>query len=151
MVKKKEFRLWMGTIKTNLKNLINTFENKKCKQFVSWPSEPGALVINAVTIKWTNLKFYAFPLFALILRALVKVKMDKAEGTFVVHNWPYKPWYSLFVELIVGELVFFKPISNSLTSSYGIKNPRFQHWSLMRGIVSAKPSRENTFLRKHWK
>lgn len=58
--------------------------NKKCKAFCSWERDSEALVINAFTMSWTNLKFYAFPPFSLIGKVLQKLKTDGASGIVIV-------------------------------------------------------------------
>lgn len=60
---------------------VDLFANKlntKCKQFFSWMPDSKALNIDAFTVRWTNLKFYAFPPFSLILKPLVKIKPEGA-------------------------------------------------------------------------
>lgn len=56
-------------------------ENTKCQQFFARFPEPGALEVDAFTVDWPSLNFYAFPPIALILiKVLVKIKKDKARG-----------------------------------------------------------------------
>ena len=71
-------------------------ENTKCKNFFSWKPDPEALQVDAFTVSWTGLKFYAFPPFSLILKALVKIRQDRATGVMVVPDWLGQPWYPLF-------------------------------------------------------
>ena len=54
--------------------------NKKCKSFISWKQDPDAEAVDAFTISWKNLCFYAFHPFSVILRVLNKIILDKAEG-----------------------------------------------------------------------
>lgn len=62
--------------------------NAKCSRFVSWFPDPLALAVDAFSINWGNLYFYAFPPFILILRVLRKIITDRAEGVVVVPWWP---------------------------------------------------------------
>lgn len=70
--------------------------NSKCKLYVSWHTDPEAYAIDAFTLSWENLRFYAFPPFALILRVLQKIRVDKATGIVVAPYWPTQPWYPIF-------------------------------------------------------
>ncbi|RLU26689.1 hypothetical protein DMN91_000486 [Ooceraea biroi] len=42
--------------------------NKKCERYCSWKRDPDAFAVNAFTISWSNLNFYAFPPFSLIAK-----------------------------------------------------------------------------------
>ncbi|XP_024871715.1 uncharacterized protein LOC112454508, partial [Temnothorax curvispinosus] len=64
-------------------DLFATRNNKKCEKFCSWHRDPEAVCVDAFTIKWTKLKFYAFPPFALILRILRKIQIDQAQGVLI--------------------------------------------------------------------
>lgn len=90
--------------------------NNKCKKYISWNRDPGAFAVNAFTINWKDLAFYAFPPFAVILKVLRKIVTDKAEGIVVVPFWPTQPWYPLFKELLGSELIKFRPCDNVLSS-----------------------------------
>ncbi|CAK1602664.1 unnamed protein product [Parnassius mnemosyne] len=57
--------------------------NTKCKLFVSWHMEPNCWAVDAFTISWKNLYFYAFPPFSLILKCLRKIEDDNAIGIIV--------------------------------------------------------------------
>lgn len=69
-------------------DLFATSTNKKCNNFLSKFSVSDALEIDALTVSWSHLNFYAFPPFAIILKILSKIKSDKAEGIVMVPNWP---------------------------------------------------------------
>ena len=87
--------------------------NKKVERYVSWSADPGAVAIDAFTIDWQNLKFYAFPPFCLISKCIQKVKNEKASGIIVVPNWPSQPWYPALMEM-TSEQPLFIPKSKSL-------------------------------------
>lgn len=83
--------------------------NKKCEQYVSWHRDPEAFAINAFTLDWSNINFYAFPPVAVILKVLRKIISDKAEGIVVVPQWPTQPWYPLFRKLLCSNVITFTP------------------------------------------
>ncbi|CAD6225832.1 GSCOCG00005747001-RA-CDS, partial [Cotesia congregata] len=67
--------------------------DKKCKTFCSRFADPEASFVDAFTIPWNNKNFYAFPPFSLILKALRKIIIDRAEGVMIVPEWSTQPWY----------------------------------------------------------
>lgn len=122
-------------------DLFATSQNTKCKSFISWLPCAEAKEIDAFTVNWSNLNFYAFPPFSLILRVLAKIKTDRASGVIIVPDWPSQPWYPLFQSLLVGKPVKFEPNDNLLMSACRKKqHPRASQLSLMAGRVSAKPT-----------
>lgn len=121
-------------------DLFATYQNKKCDRFVSWFPEPNAEKIDAFTFSWADLNFYAFPPFNLILKALVKIKKDKASGIMMVPDWPNQPWYPLFTKLLVSKPIIFKPNPNLINlPSRSIHHPRAKHLTFIAGRLSAKP------------
>lgn len=91
--------------------------NSKCPVYVSWKSDPDAWAIDAFTIPWENLNFYAFPPFSVILKTLQKIINDKAEGIIVVPYWPTQPWFPLFRRLC-SDIIYFEPNINLLKSPF---------------------------------
>ena len=53
-------------------------------KYARFRPDPGAMYIDAFSIDWSDLKFYAYPPFLVIHRALSKEKQDSAEGIIVV-------------------------------------------------------------------
>ena len=82
--------------------------NAQLPRFISWLPEPEAENVNAFTVDWGPLKFYAFPPFCLISKCLSKVLTDNATGLIVVPNWPTQPWYPILQKLTVGRPLVLK-------------------------------------------
>ena len=61
--------------------------NKQCSKYVSWQPDPEAFHIDALTLSWEPLKFYAFPPFSLVGKVLAKILLDQAEGLVIVPLW----------------------------------------------------------------
>lgn len=115
--------------------------NKKCALFCSWHREPGAYCTDAFTINWENLKFYAFPPFALILKTLRKIISDQAQGIVVVPDWPSQPWFPLWKSLLITTPIYFNPNNNLLTCNFRqTRHPLAAELSLMAGTLSGKVS-----------
>ena len=71
-------------------NLFASRLNAKCPTFISWKPQPGAWAIDAFTISWRHISFYAFPPFRIIGKVLAKIQKDEARGapdsSLLVHS-----------------------------------------------------------------
>ncbi|OXU21308.1 hypothetical protein TSAR_001510 [Trichomalopsis sarcophagae] len=120
-------------------DLFANGSNAKCATFYSWRPEPGAVGVDAFTMDWSGLNFYAFPPFSLILKTLAKIRQDEASGILVVPFWPGQPWFPLFESLLINQLVF-GPEANLLLSPCRKKiHPQAEHLQLIVGRVSGRP------------
>ena len=90
--------------------------NKKCEKYFSWMPDKEALAVDAFTIPWHDIYFYAFPPFILILKMLHKIQQELAEGIMVVPKWPNQPWYPLFLKLVKSDIMEFRPCNDLLLS-----------------------------------
>lgn len=98
-------------------DLFASRTNAKCKKYCSWRRDPESFAVDAFTIPWGKCKFYAFPPFALILRALRKLQTDQARGIVVVPNWKTQPWFPLWKKMLVCTPLYFGPHDSILLSS----------------------------------
>ena len=65
--------------KLNFKPDIDLFVsriNKQYKKYVSYRPDPNAIAINAFSLDWANLKFYAFPPLSVISSVLSKMEIN---------------------------------------------------------------------------
>ena len=67
-------------------DLFATRLNCKVTRYVSWKPDPSAYAIDAFSISWSEFKFYAFPPFSCVGRALKKAVAERATGVLIV------PW-----------------------------------------------------------
>lgn len=112
--------------------------NKKCKKFISWKCDPEALAVDAFTVNWEGVFFYAFPPFSLILKCIHKIQTDQASGILVFPYWPSQPWFPLIKSLLVGDLILFEPNKNLLSSPFRESHPLHQQLTLAAGQLSAR-------------
>ena len=70
--------------------------NTQLARFFAYRPDPEAEAIDAFTLSWGSIKFYAFPPFNCIDRVLQKVIEDEATGILVVPDWPSQFWYHMF-------------------------------------------------------
>ena len=68
--------------------------NAKTEDYVSFRPDPGASAIDAFSLNWKHLRFYAFPPFCLLTKVVQKVIRDEAEGIIIAPVWPTQPWYA---------------------------------------------------------
>lgn len=129
-------------------DLFASRTNKKCETFVSWRRDPESFAIDAFTLPWSNLNFYAFPPFSMLLKVLQKILDDKAEGIVVAPFWTTQPWYPLFTSLLTQDAVFFKPKNNLLLFPDRSPHPLCPQLTLVVGRLSGKRSREGEFQMK---
>jgi hypothetical protein len=109
--------------------------NNKCETYIAWNRDPGAYTINAFSISWKDLNFYAFPPFSIILKVLRKIATDKAEGIVVAPLRPTQPWYPLYQTLLVSNIITFEPYDNALVFPLHSNQPH-PRVTLMAGRLS---------------
>ena len=126
-------------------DLFASISNYKCKKYISWKIDPGSIAIDSFTISWKSTKFYAFPPFSQILRALRKIKKDEAEGIMVVPYWTHQAWFLLFQSLLISEPIIFTPNMNLLKFSNREPHLLWKSLSLVAGKLSAKHSRSKEY------
>jgi hypothetical protein len=112
---------------------------RQCDNFVSWKPSPGCAWVDAFTESWSNMKFYAFPPFALLSRVLQKIKLEKSEGIVVAPYWPTQAWYPIFNELAKSDIVFIKKNKNKLYSPYlNRDHPLSKKVTMMAALLSGR-------------
>ena len=118
--------------------------NKQLDRFVSFKSDSEAIDVDAFSISWTNLKFYAFPPFSCISRCIKKITMEKATGVIVVPNWTTQPFYSVLLRMLVkGPIVIKKNKHNLMMPGHHKMKPKIAKRSdllicLVSGAISSQ-------------
>ena len=77
--------------------------NKQVDDYVTWLPDPHAKAVDAFTLDWGKLYFYAFPPFCLVAKCIQKIKLDNATGVLVVPKWPSQPWFPLLKRMMTEE------------------------------------------------
>ena len=88
--------------------------NRQVDLFVSWKPEPEAWAVDAFSISWRDIKFYAFPPFSVPSRVLSKIKEDNASGILVVPLWPTQPWFPVMLDMMIDHPQHIEPDSRNL-------------------------------------
>ena len=89
--------------------------NKQLPRYVSYRLDPDAEAIDAFSLNWANLNFYAFPPFSVIPTVLAKIQKEKAEGIVVLPDWPTQSWYAKASKMMKQQPVHLKKSKNLLT------------------------------------
>lgn len=123
--------------------------NKQCAKYASWRPDPEALFVDAFSVKWNNLFFYAFPPFSLIGRCLEKVHANQAEGILIVPLWPSQSWYPKLLRLLVEPPIVIHPKRNLLVLP-GTRqlHPLRRKLTLLACLLSGNFMKNEDFLRK---
>lgn len=121
-------------------DLFASRANAKCKQYISWFSDPESIAVDAFTVNWKTWFFYAFPPFSCILRSLRKIAREAAEGIVVIPLWETQPWFPLFLSLIDGEYIILEPDINLLRSSHREPHPLWKQLMLVVARLSGRHS-----------
>ena len=61
--------------------------------YSSWKPYPSASIVDTFSTNWSNFNCYAFPPFSVIMKSLVKIKMDIATGFLICPMWITQPWF----------------------------------------------------------
>ena len=83
--------------------------NYQFPKYVSYRPDPRAIAVDAFTIPWTKLNYYAFPSFSVIPMVLNKIKMEQATGIVVLPNWPTQLWYPIAIRILKQDPIHLKP------------------------------------------
>lgn len=118
-------------------DLFASAQNAKCSKYVSWFPDKYAFDIDAFTINWSTLWFYAFPPFSLILRVLSKLKREGGRGIVVVPDWPNQPWYPRFFEMAESEPISLGPDIHLLLSPSRSRHPLASSLRLRAAVLSS--------------
>ncbi len=71
--------------------------------YISYHPDPVAHAVNAFTISWGNLQFYAFTPFSIILKVLQKVCSEQATGRLVVLHWLTQSWSPYLTDRLIAK------------------------------------------------
>ncbi|KYN21158.1 hypothetical protein ALC57_06474 [Trachymyrmex cornetzi] len=107
-------------------DLFASLINNKCETYVSWFPDPGSIAIDAFTLSWKGVNFYAFPPFILLPRVLRKIVEDKATGTVVIPWWPSQAWFPLFCRLLLSKPLVLSPNRSLLSSPFRDQHPSWR-------------------------
>jgi len=117
-------------------DLFATRLNTQLSRFVSQYPDPDACHINALSLNWSNMNFYAFPPFCMIGKCLQKIIFDRAEGILVTPYWPTQSWFTQVTHHLIDLPRLFKPSKTLLTNLTNEPHPLHKKLQLIACKIS---------------
>ena len=97
--------------------------NYQVPTYVSWNPDKNACAIDAFSISWADLKFYAFPPFGLIGTFISKIKREMEVGIMIIPWWVTQFLFPMMVPLLQDSPVVLPPNVLTLPSNKGLQHP----------------------------
>ena len=114
--------------------------NTQLSSFVSFRPDPESCHVDAFSLNWEDLSFYAFPPFPCISSCIQKVVQDRSRGILVAPNWPNQIWYPELIRMSETLPVIFPPRRNllGLASNEDATHPIWERLPLIGVLISGK-------------
>ena len=141
------FRLEVFYCKPEI-DLFASCINYQIGQYTSWYSDRNAIAVDAFSISWSELNFYAFPPFSLIGAAMAKVRQEKCSGIMIIPWWKTQFWFPMMASLLKNFPIFLSPSIPTLTSKRSAKLSLYPKKKLLAIHLSGKDSETQTFQEK---
>ena len=141
MLNPQVYRDVISKLKFNPKiDLFASRLNFQLKPFVSFRPDPEASHVDAFSLNWRDLKFYAFPPFPCIPLCIQKIHQDKAEGIIIAPNWPNQIWYTELCRIAISDPILIYPREDLLLLPSNLKevHPIWERLPLIGVLVSGK-------------
>ena len=116
--------IFSKALKFNITPKIDLFAsrlNNQLPTYVPYKPDPNAYAVDAFSLDWSKLQFYAFPPFSCISQCVQKIKTDKAEGILVIPHWSTQPFYSKIMKMTKGLPVIIPANAENLVHLNGFK------------------------------
>ena len=128
---------------------LTVHTNYQISSYCSWHADPSSAHIDAFTMNWNGLKFYAFPPFSLLPSSLQKISQDRAEGVLIAPLWPTQTWFPVLLHHLCDQPWILLPRPDLLQHPFGSgPHPLHRNLQLMVCPVSGDPSAITTFQRR---
>ena len=141
MLNPQVYRGVVSKLKFNPKiDLFASRLNFQLKPFASFRPDPEASHIDAFSLNWGELKFYAFPPFPCIPSCIQKIHQDGAEGIIIAPNWPNQIWYTELLRMSIADPIFIYPREDLLLLPSNLEevHPIWERLPLIGVLVSGK-------------
>lgn len=96
-------------------DLFASRTNKQFPKYASYRPDPQAFAIDAFSLHWSKLDFYAFPPFSVIPAVLCKIQNEGGHGVCVLPDWPTQGWYPKALQMMSQKPIRIKAYKNLLT------------------------------------
>ena len=68
-------------------DLFASRRNHQVDNYVSWTPDPDSMSVDAFSVSWSNIKFFAYPPFSMVGAAISKIVQDQATGIMIIPYW----------------------------------------------------------------
>ena len=111
--------------------------NHHIPTYIPWLPDPNAYAVNACTVSWTDLQFYAFPPFSLIPLVLGRIVTDRATGLLIILQWTTQSWFPQMLDLLIQHP---RRIAPRILHQLHMVHPLFRKLSLLAVHLSGRHS-----------
>ena len=122
--------------------------NHQVPKYISWNPDQQAFAIDAFSILWANIKFYAFLPFSLIGASITKIKQEGASGIMIIPLWNTKFWFPIMVSLLQDFPVILPQNILALPFNQDQQPPLYLKMKLLAVRLSSHSSDIQTFHQK---
>ena len=131
-------------------DLFASRHNKQYVDYVSYRPDPGCVAVDAFTLDWHSLQFYAFPPFSVLNLVVKKIEENQVTGILVAPDWPTQVWYQPLMRICIANPVILPPGTKvlSLPCNPADHHPLSKTLSLLICHVSGVPSQKRAFHKK---
>lgn len=131
-------------------DLFASRHNAQCKLYVSYRPDPGCMAVDAFSLNWHSLMFYAFPPFSVLTQTIQKIEKEEATGVLVVPNWPTQVWYPALMRLLIQHPLLISPDKSNLCLPCYLEeiHPLHKTLQLLVCHVSGEASKRLAFQRR---
>ena len=113
---------------------------------VSWRPQPMTKFVDAFSIEWSQIFFYAFPPFCLISRRVQKIIHDQASGILVIPRWTTQPFFTVVLNLLIDMPRILKASAQNLIHpTLDSPHPLHQRLELLVCKLSGNPCKTQRF------
>ena len=119
-----------------------------CSRYVAWKPDRQAEGIDAFTVQWDNVFFYAFPPFSMVDKVLMKIQDDQvSKAILIIPMWATQHWYPTLLNLLIGIPKILPNVENLLQLVHNKKNHPMcrNHLFLVACLISGHTSKVKAF------
>ena len=130
------------------KDLFASRLNTQLADYVSWKPDPQAKFVDAFTVVWANMFFYAFPPFCLLPRCVQKITQEQATGILVIPLWTTQPVFSTVLHMLIDVPRIVKASQSNLVHPAWVRPyPLHNKLDLLVCKLSGNSSKSQAFQR----
>ena len=107
--------------------------------YVSLNPDKNAYGIDAFSISWANLKFYAFPPISLLGTSISKIRRQMTVGITIIPWWVKQFWFPMMVPLLQDFSVVLPPNALTLPSNKGLQHSLYPKMKLLAFHILERP------------